>query len=66
MADQHSVLLLRPESPDRLSQVDAIVTDPQVLCTDSLRVAQVRSVDDELSVTWNRAQIRLANDSCPR
>ncbi|AKN15332.1 haloacid dehalogenase [Mycobacterium haemophilum DSM 44634] len=62
LADQHSALLLRPEGLGRLDRVDAIVIDPRVLCSDLLRVAQVRGVDDdELSAMWNRAQIMLAH-----
>ncbi len=60
LADRHSVLALRPEALRRLDRVDAIVIDPRVLCTDSLRVALIRGADDDhLSVAWNRAQLVL-------
>ncbi len=60
LADQHGVLPLRPESLRRLDLVDAIVIDPRVLCTDSLRVARIRGADEnDLSAAWNRAQLVL-------
>ena len=50
LADQHVVLPLRPESLRRLNKVDAIVIDPRVLCTDTLRAARIRGADEsELS-----------------
>ncbi len=63
LADQHAVLPLRPEALRRLHLVDAIVIDPRVLCTDSLRVARIRGADEnELSAAWNRAQLLLEKD----
>lgn len=60
LAQQHAVLPLRPESLRRLNTVDAIVVDPRVLCTDTLRVARIRgAADHELSTAWNRAQLTL-------
>jgi cation-transporting P-type ATPase I len=60
LADQHSVLPLRPEALRRLDRIDTIVIDPRVLCTDILRVARIRGADDdELSAAWNRAQLLL-------
>ncbi|SON59124.1 putative cation-transporting ATPase I [Mycobacterium simulans] len=60
LANQHGVLALRPKSLRRLDRVDAIVIDPRVLCTDSMRVARIRGADEaELSVAWNRAQLML-------
>jgi cation-transporting P-type ATPase I len=60
LAEQHRVLPLRPESLRRLNKVDAIVIDPRILCTDTLRVARIRGADDgELSAAWNRAQLML-------
>ncbi|OBK43877.1 haloacid dehalogenase [Mycobacterium kubicae] len=60
LADRHAVLPLRPDGLRRLDKVDAIVIDPRVLCTDSLRVARIRGADEtELSVAWNRAQLVL-------
>ena len=46
LADQHAVLPLRPESLRRLDKIDAIVIDPRILCTDTLRVARIRGADD--------------------
>ena len=64
LADQHSVLPLRPASLRRLQTVDAIVIDPRVLCADTLRVARIRGADDsELSAGWNRAQLMLEKNS---
>ena len=64
LADQHVVLPLRPESLRRLNKVDAIVIDPRVLCTDTLRAARIRGADDsELSAGWNRAQLMLEKNS---
>ena len=60
LADHHAVLPLRPESLRRLDRVDALLVDPRVLCTDTLRVVRVRGADeDELSPAWNRAQLLL-------
>jgi cation-transporting P-type ATPase I len=64
LADRHSVLPLRPAALRRLHQVDAIVIDPRVLCTDTLRVARIRGAHDgELSAGWNRAQLMLEKNS---
>ncbi len=64
LADRHSVLPLRPAALRRLHKVDAIVIDPRVLCTDTLRVARIRGADDsELSAGWNRAQLMLEKSS---
>src|SRR5271166_2781140 len=64
LADRHAVLALRPASLRRLQTVDAIVIDPRVLCTDTLRVARIRGADDsELSAGWNRAQLMLEKNS---
>lgn len=60
LADRHAVVPLRPEALRRLGLVDAIVIDPRILCTDTLRVAGIRGADDdELSAAWNRAQLML-------
>jgi cation-transporting P-type ATPase I len=61
LADQHAVLPLRPDSLRRLDRVDALLVDPRVLCTDTLRVMRIRGArDDELSSSlseaWSRAQ----------
>ena len=64
LAGQHSVLPLRPESLRRLDKVDAIVIDPRILCTDTLRVARIRgAADNELSAAWSRAQLMLEKSS---
>ncbi len=70
LADQHAVLPLRPESLRRLDKIDAIVIDPRILCTDTLRVARVRGSSDasgldetELTAAWNRAQLMLEKNS---
>jgi magnesium-transporting ATPase (P-type) len=60
LADRHGVLPLRADALRRLDEIDAIVIDPRVLCTDTLRVARIRGVDDrELSAAWDRAQLVL-------
>jgi len=60
LADHHAVLPLHPQSLRRLDRVDALLIDPRVLCTDTLRVVRVRGADDdELSPAWNRAQLLL-------
>lgn len=60
LAEQHSVLPLRPESLRRLNHVDAIVIDPRVLCTEGLRVSGIRgAAESELPAAWNRAQLML-------
>ena len=60
LADQHAVLPLHPQSLRRLDRVDALLVDPRVLCTDTLRVVRVRGADeDEISPAWNRAQLLL-------
>ena len=64
LADQHAVLPLRPEKLRWLDRVDALLIDPRVLCTNTLRVVRVRGADeDELSPAWNRAQLLLENSS---
>jgi cation-transporting P-type ATPase I len=64
LADQHAVLPLRPESLRRLDKIDAIVIDPRILCTETLRVARIRGADDsDLSAAWNRAQLMLEKNS---
>jgi cation-transporting ATPase I len=60
LADHHAVLPLNPQSLRRLDRVDALLIDPRVLCTDTLRVVRVRGADeDEISPAWNRAQLLL-------
>src|ERR1700751_727156 len=60
LADQHAVLALHPEKLRWLDRVDALVVDPRVLCTDTLRVVRVRGADeDEISPAWHRAQLLL-------
>ncbi|GBE65410.1 haloacid dehalogenase [Mycobacterium sp. MFM001] len=60
LSDRHGVLPLRPHSLRRLDQVDALLVDPRVLCTDKLRVVRVRGArDDELAQAWERAQSLL-------
>ena len=64
LASQHAVLPLRPESLRRLDKIDALVIDPRILCTETLRVARIRGADDsDLSAAWNRAQLMLENNS---
>ncbi len=67
LAEQYDTLALRPESLRRLDRVDALVIDPRVLCTDTLRVMTVRNAaEDDLASTWNRAQTLLErNDLQP-
>ncbi len=63
LADQHAVLPLRPAALRRLDKVDALLIDPRVLCTDTLRVVRVRGAgEDELPPAWDRAQ-ELLDDS---
>ncbi len=60
LAQRHEVLPLQPEKLRWLDRVDALVIDPRVLCTNSLRVVRVRgAADNELSPAWNRAQLLL-------
>ncbi|ORW01113.1 haloacid dehalogenase [Mycobacterium kyorinense] len=60
LSERHGVLPLRPHSLRRLDQVDALLVDPRVLCTDKLRVVRVRGArDDELAEAWERAQSLL-------
>ncbi len=65
LADEHAVLPLHPQSLRRLDRVDALLIDPRVLCTDTLRVVRVRGADEDeiadLSAAWNRAQLLLEN-----
>ncbi|BBZ46067.1 cation-translocating P-type ATPase [Mycobacterium parmense] len=63
LADRHGVLSLRPDALRRLDRIDAIVIDPRVLCTDTVRVARIRGADDaELAAAWTRAQLALDGD----
>jgi cation-transporting P-type ATPase I len=56
LAAKHEVLALRPESLRKLDGVDALLVDPRVLGTATLRVARVRGVSaDELVPAWDRA-----------
>ncbi len=59
LADQHAVLALHPQCLRRLDRVDALLVDPRVLCTDTLRVVRVRGADeDEIadpSAAWDAA-----------
>ena len=67
LADQHAVLPLQPEKLRWLDRVDALLIDPRVLCTDTLRVVRVRGADeDELSPAWNRAQMLLEKKGLTR
>ena len=60
LADRHAALPLRPDSLRRLDRIDALLVDPRVLCTDTLRVVRVRGADEEeISPAWNRAQLLL-------
>lgn len=60
LADRHDVLALRPEALRRLDRVDAIVVDPRVLCTDTVRVSRIRGAQDsDLAAAWSRAQLML-------
>jgi len=57
LASRHAALPLRPDSLRRLDRVDALLIDPRVLYTDTLRVLQVRGAsDDDRAVMWRRAQ----------
>jgi len=57
LAGQHDILTLRPNGLRRLDRVDALLVDPRVLCTDTLRVMRVRGAcDEELSAAWSCAQ----------
>ena len=50
LAEQHAVLPLRPEKLRWLDRIDALLIDPRVLCTNTLRVVRVRGADeDEMS-----------------
>ncbi len=60
LAEHHGVLPLRPESLRRLDRVDALIVDPNVLCTNELRLMSVRDAPEhDLSSTWDRAQALL-------
>lgn len=60
LAEQHGVLPLRPDSLRRLDQVEALLVDPRVLCTEKLRVVRVRGApENELTAAWHRAQALL-------
>ena len=60
LAERHAVLPLQPDKLRWLDRVDALVIDPRVLCTNTLRVVRVRGAgEDELSPAWNRAQLLL-------
>ncbi|WP_350355761.1 cation-translocating P-type ATPase [Mycobacterium paraterrae] len=62
LAQQHEVLPLRPEKLRWLDRIDAVLIDPRVLCTNTLRVVRVRGANEaELTPAWNRAQLLLEN-----
>jgi cation-transporting P-type ATPase I len=47
LAKHHAVLPLCPDSLRRLDRIDALLVDPRVLCTDTLRVVRVRRAGDD-------------------
>ena len=47
LAEQHAVLPLRPEKLRWLDRIDALLIDPRVLCTNTLRVVRVRGADED-------------------
>jgi len=64
LADHHAVLALNPQSLRRLDRVDALLIDPRVLCTDTLRVVRVRGADEDdiadiSAAWWSAAQLLL-------
>jgi cation-transporting P-type ATPase I len=63
LADHHAVLPLNPQSLRRLDRVDALLIDPRVLCTDTLRVVRVRGADEDeiadISAAYAAAQMLL-------
>jgi magnesium-transporting ATPase (P-type) len=60
LADRHGVLPLRPGGLRRLDTVDTLLIDPRALCSDRLRVAQIRgAVDTQLVAAWQKAQALL-------
>jgi cation-transporting P-type ATPase I len=63
LADDHAVLPLNPQSLRRLDRVDALLIDPRVLCTDTLRVVRVRGADEDeiadISAAYAAAQMLL-------
>jgi P-type E1-E2 ATPase len=62
LADQHTVLPLRPKRLRMLDRVEVVLVDPRVLAGDTLRVARVRGADErELAAVWTRAQQRLVD-----
>ncbi len=60
LAQRYAVLPLHPEKLRWLDRVDALVVDPRVLCTNTLRVVHVRGASEkELTPAWTRAQLLL-------
>jgi cation-transporting ATPase I len=60
LAQRYAVLPLQPEKLRWLDRVDALVVDPRVLCTNTLRVVRVRGASEkELTSAWTRAQSLL-------
>ena len=60
LAQRYAVLPLQPEKLRWLDRVDALLIDPRVLCTDTLRVVRVRGASEkELTPAWTRAQSLL-------
>ncbi|MDT7733773.1 MAG: cation-transporting P-type ATPase, partial [Mycobacterium sp.] len=60
LAQRYAVLPLQPEKLRWLDRVDALLIDPRVLCTNTLRVVRVRGASEkELTPAWTRAQLLL-------
>ena len=60
LAQRYAVLPLQPEKLRWLDRVDALLVDPRVLCTNTLRVVRVRGASEkELTSAWTRAQSLL-------
>jgi cation-transporting ATPase I len=60
LADGHGVLPLRSAALRVLDRVDAVVVDPRVLIIESLRIGQIRDVQERDRVAaWQWAQDRL-------
>ncbi|OBA86706.1 haloacid dehalogenase, partial [Mycobacteriaceae bacterium 1482268.1] len=60
LAQRYSVLTLHPPALRTLDRIDAVVVDPRVLAIASLRVGQIRGVDEgSRGAVWQWAQDRL-------
>ena len=60
LADEHGVLVVRPEALRRLDRVDVVLVDPRVVCTGALRIQELRGAPEaRRGQAWQAAAAAL-------